>query len=246
MTLTHIEASRNLLAVAREGRLIQGTWHREEEDGRELACLLYAMGNGVKIDAPDKCPSSVMPEWMAHLAIGLFDSQEREAAIAWGIRLGEQMGREEWGRIAWESVRRDLLIGTVDEALEHARKTCSAEPYWQQVESACRQVQEALRGNGDLSAAESAARSAARSAAWSAAWRAAWSAASAARSAARSAASAAGSAAGSAAASAAGSAARSAAWTAAWSAAWSAAASAARSVQATRLCDLIDAAMGAA
>jgi hypothetical protein len=197
MTLTHIEASRNLLAVAREGRLIQGAWHREE-DGRELACLLYAMGNGVKIDAPDKCPSSVMPEWMAHLVIGLFDSQEREAAIAWGIRLGEQMGREEWGRIAWESVRRDLLIGTVDEVLEHARKTCSAEPYWQQVESACRQVQEALRGNGDLRAAESAARSAA-------------------------------------------SAARSAA-----SAAWSPAASAAASAQATRLCDLIDAAMGAA
>jgi hypothetical protein len=238
-TITHIDASRRLLAFAAEDRLIQGSWHTER-DGRQLACALGAMGNGVKIDSPEKCPSSVMPAWLAYLVVGLFDGQKRDAAIGWATRFGAQMGQERWSALNWERVRIEFLIGTITEALDYARPRCRKESYWAAVESSAKQVQEALRGNGDLVSAASAAWSAA-SAARSAesAARSAESAARSAESAARSAESAARSADSAAwsAASAARSA-ESAAWSAesaARSAAWSAA-----SAQANRLCDLID------
>ena len=50
------------LQFAREGRLVQGTWH-DEEDGREIACLL---GAAAGIDDATKCPASLMPLWAAH------------------------------------------------------------------------------------------------------------------------------------------------------------------------------------
>ena len=62
------EAADRIAAFAREGRLVQDAWH-DEQDGRELACLLGAIGPEVK--SPEDCPASVMPAWLAHLRQGL-------------------------------------------------------------------------------------------------------------------------------------------------------------------------------
>lgn len=186
-TTTHIEASRRVLEFAAEGRLVQGEWHTEK-DGRKMACFLGSMGNGVAIDSPDKCPGDAMHGWMAHLSVGLFDGMAMSDAIKWAVRIGTQMAHPRWLEVTGDDLRREFLIGTIEEALDYSRPMCSKEAYWEQVESACRQMQDALRGKGDMGAAESAAESAAWSAAESAARSAAWSAAeSAARSAAESA-----------------------------------------------------------
>lgn len=177
-TITPQDASRRVLEFAHDNRLVQGSWHTEQ-DGRQLACMLGAMGNGIVIDAADKCPAELMPAWLAHLVVELFDGQPRDSAIAWAVRFATQMGHARWPAIDWEHVRVEFMVGTIDQALESARPSCGTEPYWPAVEAACRQVQQALRGNGDLAAARAAraAAEAARAAAGAAAEAAAWAAA---------------------------------------------------------------------
>jgi len=159
MTISHVTAGQRVLEFAAEGRLIQGSWHKEQE-GRHLACLLGSMGNGVKIDSASACPATVMPKWMAHLLVRLFDGQAAPVAVAWAQRLANQMVDERWSRLPWETIPVDWLIGTITDALEAARKVAGKKAYWVKVEDANRQVCAALRGNGDLKEARAAALSA--------------------------------------------------------------------------------------
>jgi hypothetical protein len=97
--ITNITASQRILAHLQEGRLVQGTWHRER-DGRELACMLGAIAP--HIDDASKCPSSVMPLWLARLVVPMFDGQDMAAAMTWAGRFGTQMAQ--WHRLdeaAW-------------------------------------------------------------------------------------------------------------------------------------------------
>jgi hypothetical protein len=150
-TITHIDAARRLLSAAHEGRLIAGAWHREE-DGRNLACMIGSMGNGVRIDAPDKCPATVMVPWLVHVVVRLFDAQTPEDRLAWAIRFGTQMEHPAW-LTASDSVRAEFQCACIDAALDAARPCNEGKDYWPRVEAACRGVQRALRGDGDLAAA---------------------------------------------------------------------------------------------
>ena len=110
------QAGERLLAFAREGRLVQNTWHGEE-DGREVACLL---GAAAGIDEATQCPASLMPSWAAWALPLLFDGQTEAHAIAFAIRWGEAMIRDEWVRIDWDSVRAEWLAFVVKQAKDAA------------------------------------------------------------------------------------------------------------------------------
>lgn len=102
-------AGERLLTYAREGRLVQNAWH-DEEDGREVACLL---GSAAGIGDANECPASLMPKWMALALPSLFDGQNKAHAITFAIRWGEAMIRDEWARIDWDAVRREWLAFVV-------------------------------------------------------------------------------------------------------------------------------------
>jgi hypothetical protein len=215
MTTTETLQFDRLNTLISEGRVIRGSWTKQDDEGRDTACLLAALYPPCGVARSEAaCPSSLMPGWLASLTVWIDDSGtpekwpghiKRYAAVIRGVVALDAAA------MAKLSTRIRVLI--VREAMSHITRDewgCKA---------ACEQTIEALESGdtGKIRAAESAAWSAARSAAESAAGSAAWSAAG----------SAAESAAGSAAWSAARSAARSAAWSAAGSAAWSAARSAA-------------------
>jgi hypothetical protein len=116
--LDNITASQRILAHLHEGRLIQGTWHRER-DGREFACLLGAIAPN--IEDSSKCPASVMPAWLARLVVPMFDGQNMAAAMTWAGRFGAQMGR--WHALdsaAWERVRAAFCAACVADAQRSA------------------------------------------------------------------------------------------------------------------------------
>ena len=109
-------AGERLLTYAREGRLVQNAWH-DEQDGREVACLL---GAAAGIDGPDECHASLMPAWVAHALPGLFDGQSEAHAITFAIRWGKAMVRPEWRRIDWDAVRNEWLAFVVQQAQDAA------------------------------------------------------------------------------------------------------------------------------
>ena len=83
-----IEAADRMALFASEGRLIQRGWH-EARNGRELACLLGAIGPDVA--SPSHCPASVMPAWLAHLLLTLFDGVRPDQAADFGLRFAEAL-----------------------------------------------------------------------------------------------------------------------------------------------------------
>ena len=109
-------AGERLLAFARDGRLVQSVWH-DEEDGREIACLL---GAAAGIDDVPQCPASLMPKWTAWALPGLFDGQSKAHAITFAIRWGKAMVRPEWRRIDWDAVRNEWLAFVVQQAQDAA------------------------------------------------------------------------------------------------------------------------------
>lgn len=121
------QAGERLLTFAREGRLVQGAWHRVE-DGREIACLL---GAAAGIDDAKRCPASLMPKWVAWALPGLFDGPRKVHAIAFAIRWGEAMIRDEWVRIDWDAVRREWMAFVVKQAKDAAAaaRTAHASAY---------------------------------------------------------------------------------------------------------------------
>jgi len=78
------DACDRIALFAREGRLIQHGWHRTADDGRELACLLGAIGPDVT--SPGACSADVMPTWLAHLLPTLFDGLLAERTADLGLR----------------------------------------------------------------------------------------------------------------------------------------------------------------
>ena len=115
-------AGERLLTYAREGRLVQNAWH-DEQDGREVACLL---GAAAGIDGPDECHASLMPAWVAHALPGLFDGQSEAHAITFAIRWGKAMVRPEWRRIDWDAVRNEWLAFVVQQAQDAADASAAA------------------------------------------------------------------------------------------------------------------------
>jgi hypothetical protein len=122
--ITNVQASQRILAHLHESRLVQGTWHREQ-DGRELACILGAIAPN--IDDSSKCPAGVMPTWLAVLTVPMFDGQAKDAALTWATRFGTQMAR--WHRLgsaAWDRVRAAFCAACVADARRSAAVAAAA------------------------------------------------------------------------------------------------------------------------
>lgn len=122
--ITNVEASQRILAHLREGRLVQEAWHLEDEQGRELACILGAIAP--HIEDSIMCPSSVMPSWLAVLTVPMFDGQATDVALAWAGRFGAQMAQ--WHRlddVAWGRVRAAFCSACVADARRSASDAAS-------------------------------------------------------------------------------------------------------------------------
>ena len=109
-------AGERLLQFAREGRLVQGTWH-DEEDGRDVGCLLGAAAGVIEVH---QCPASLMPQWLARALPGLFDGQTPAHAMTFARRWGEAMVRDEWRQIDWDAVRHEWMAFVVQQAKDAA------------------------------------------------------------------------------------------------------------------------------
>ena len=116
------QAGERLLQFAREGRLVQGVWH-DEEDGREVACLL---GAAAGIEEADQCPASLMPAWVAWALPGLWDGQTPAHAQTFARRWGEAMVRPEWTRIDWSTVHGEWLAFVLQQARAAATRAAQA------------------------------------------------------------------------------------------------------------------------
>ena len=178
--LTTKEAVRNLRQSIREESLIQGEWSAEEQ-GRHVGCAMHQMGGKeVDIRKPSDCPASVMPQWLAEWLPLAFDGVPADAVYAvaedFAATLEATVG---WTPGRWELLRIDFLCGLIDQAVAAAEPVSKDLPCWIDVFNACDRVKDALRGNGDLTAARAAAEAAAMAAraavrkAWAAAARAA-------------------------------------------------------------------------
>jgi hypothetical protein len=122
--ITNIEASQRILAHLHEGRLVQGTWHREQ-GGLELACLIGAISPEISSDT--QCPASVMPAWMSRLVVVLFDGQATHVALAWAARFSAQMSR--WhvlDSVAWDRGRAAFCAACVADARQSADTAANA------------------------------------------------------------------------------------------------------------------------
>ena len=163
LNLTRDMACDRIETFASEGRLIQSKWHSVEENGRQLACLLGAIDDGIKgtID----CPASVMPPWLANLLPTIFDGVTEARASEYGIRFAKAL------RIgsADDHVMRKFLIVCVENAVDYAKpKTAEVPPYWPAIASACSNVVTLLSsgGKGPAWAQAHAAATEAEAAAW--------------------------------------------------------------------------------
>lgn len=157
--------ARNVIALADEGRIIQGAW-RTQSDGKEYVCALAAFGSNIQ--SASDCPAEYMPRWLSELVPAL-DDGIANSEVRWFARgLGERA--LVWSNLddgAWERVRIGFVKTCITQALETAERVqpTPRPAYWDQVQNACAQVLRALDGDGDLARAALAA-------AWAAA--AAW------------------------------------------------------------------------
>jgi hypothetical protein len=144
---------------AREGRLTGGEWHNAR-DGREIACIYGSIDPS--ISSVNDCPASLGPRWLHELVISLFDGLADDATRnVYGLRYAQALRKTEaWTPERWEGARADFLCLTIDKALSSAKAVAETADYWLAVDAACQQVKRALRGDGDLTAAEAAARTA--------------------------------------------------------------------------------------
>ena len=77
-------------ALGRNG-LTQSAWHKDADDGRQLAGGLGVLGP--EIDWPRDCPAQIMPRWLAQMMPWLFDGQQAEDAFAWGLKFYGELKR---------------------------------------------------------------------------------------------------------------------------------------------------------
>lgn len=153
--ITSQEAAHRILSFLKDGRLVQGAWHRQD-GARELACMIGAIDPA--ITGAKQCPSGVMPAWLSHVTVMLFDGQNKDAAMAWAERYAGLMAR--WHVLepdAWSRIEVKFKIACVRDAIAAAEPVCKDKDYWPKVTAAAQQVCDALEGNGDLKAAADAA-----------------------------------------------------------------------------------------
>lgn len=165
LEISHAEASAAILRHVAEGRLTQDEWH-DEEDGREIACLLGAIHPS--IEEVGDCSGDLMPLWLAGLVPMLFGGLPVERIYPQAERFGKAVAR--WHVLTesqWERVLARFRVHIIDEAVEAARPVAKGEDYWPRVESACREYRAAIESpaaNAAAWAAEDAAADAARAA----------------------------------------------------------------------------------
>ena len=156
--ITSQEAAHRILSFLKDGRLVQGAWHRQE-GARELACMIGAIDPA--ITSAEQCPSGVMPQWLAYVTVSLFDGQSKMDAMAWAERYAGLMSR--WHVLepdAWQRAEVRFKIVCVRSAIASAEPVCKDQDYWPKVTAAAQQVCDALEGKGELKAAAAAARAA--------------------------------------------------------------------------------------
>jgi hypothetical protein len=166
LNLTRDMACDRIETFASEGRLIQSKWHSVKKDGRQLACLLGAIDDGIKgtID----CPASVMPPWLANLLPTIFDGVAEARASEYGMRFAKalRIGSTD------DHVMRKFLIVCVESAVDCAKpKTAEVPPYWPAIASACSNVVTLLSSGGKGPAWAQAHAAAMKAEAGAAAWR---------------------------------------------------------------------------
>lgn len=139
MTITRAEAADRLLEFAQGGRLIQNYWRRTE-DGRELACLLAAIGPDLK--TPYYCPAAVMPFWMANALMSLSDGVAADKITPLAIRFAEALRV----RPVDKGLKRRWFIRAIEYAVVAAAPEVLPAPYyWAPVETACEHAIMAIR-----------------------------------------------------------------------------------------------------
>jgi hypothetical protein len=134
LTIDHDQAAVNIEAFAREGRLVQSTWHERrggDGGGVEIACLLGAIHPS--INGVEKCPASLMPRWMARLTVRLFDGIPSARAFEFGLAYAERLHR--WRVIdapGWERVRHAFIGEVLGSAMADwsAKIPDPAPPLW--------------------------------------------------------------------------------------------------------------------
>ena len=149
-TITSQQAIQNLDIFLSEDRLITGEWSRRER-GRELGCLLFALGNSeLHIDSPEKCPGSLMPGWMAYFVFNAFDgagmkNRDTTARIfRFVLENNAEYSAGEWGQL-----RVEFLCLQIKHALDAARAANEKNDRWKFVEEAGFKVQVALRSGSE-------------------------------------------------------------------------------------------------
>ena len=142
----------------KEGRISQGFWRKNGNDGREMVCALAAFGPD--INGSYDCPADLMPEWLAKLVPGI-DDGIKLADVPWfaGCLIERARKWEKLDADAWKRIHTGFRIAVIKQALASA-ETAQPDPapaYWTQVKDACAQVIDALETDGDLNAARDAA-----------------------------------------------------------------------------------------
>jgi hypothetical protein len=143
--------------------LTGGAWH-SARDGREIACVYGAIDPSV--NSVDDCLASLGPRWLHELVISLFDGLADDATRnVYGLRYAQALRKTaQWAPERWEAARVEFLCLAIDQALKSTKAVAETAGYWLAIDAACQQVKQALRGDGDLTAAYAAARAAARAA----------------------------------------------------------------------------------
>jgi hypothetical protein len=164
MTTTPHPGALRIKQFADEDRIIRGAWRSTSADGRELACLLGAVGKDV--DSPSKCPAEVMPAWLAHLTPSIDDKPSEAAwpeiirryadcAVRWHV-----LTPEAWRRCELKVKREALLIAQPHDKSDSCTRALAL-------------IDRALQGDeplaGEWSDAAAAAAAAAADASWPAA-----------------------------------------------------------------------------
>jgi hypothetical protein len=156
-------------AMIERGGLVQGKWHGTDADGREVACLLGALGEG--INAPRDCPADLMPVWQAECLPAMFDGLPPGDVVNVSRRWSAAMRRTNgWSVEQWDRVGDLWMSDVVEQGLGYAANlhTPANRPaYWVEVDAACRTVVAGLRDGADW-AARAAWAARVDSAAWAA------------------------------------------------------------------------------
>ncbi len=84
------EALARYKAAMKADTLVQGTWSMPTDDGKTLVCGLGVIGG---IQSAKDCPAQIMPRWLAKMVPWLFDGQDFDDAISWGLKFYAQLSR---------------------------------------------------------------------------------------------------------------------------------------------------------